>query len=270
MERFRAIVAYDGAGYHGFQRLSGGAPSVQAAIEAALTRINGGPVEVIGAGRTDAGVHATGQVIAFEMSWRHTEADLLRAINATLPNDIAVQQLSRAAPGFHPRYDARSRAYCYRVYAAPQRQPLLERLAWQVRVEPDVALMNEAAALLIGTHDFASFGTPPRGESGTTRRTVFEARWEAEPPRFGVPILAFHIEADAFLYRMVRSVVGALIEVGTAHMTVQAFEAAFRAHDRARIGVLAPPHGLTLAQVSYDPVSDKTDMTDAGRRPLGA
>src|SRR5579872_919010 len=111
--RYRAIVAYEGFAYHGFQRLTEDLPTIQGTLEKAIAKISGQQVTVLGAGRTDAGVHATGQVIAFDLEWRHDEDDLIRAINATLPIDIAVQRLERTRPDFHPRYDARSRTYQY-------------------------------------------------------------------------------------------------------------------------------------------------------------
>ena len=161
--RYRAIVAYDGMNYHGFQRLPKDQPSIQGALEAAIAKISGQPATVLGAGRTDAGVHATGQVIAFDLDWKHGEGDLLNAINATLPNDIAVQRLERTAPGFHPRYDAHSRTYQYFVYEAQIRQPMMARMSWWVHPPPhqrlDIDKMNWAAAKLLGIHDFASFGT---------------------------------------------------------------------------------------------------------------
>ncbi|MCC7208509.1 MAG: tRNA pseudouridine(38-40) synthase TruA [Anaerolineae bacterium] len=271
--RFRAVIAYDGARYHGFQRLTGAAsaPTVQGALEAALLRVSGAATSVMGAGRTDAGVHATGQVIAFDSDWRHSDADLLRALNATLPEDIVVQRLDVAAPDFHPRYDALRRAYVYRVYQSPVRQPLLDKTAWWVRGDPALALdqMNAAAARLVGTHDFASFGTPPRGDKGTTRRTVVESVWLDEPAPLHVAgtarLLAYRIEADAFLYRMVRAVAATLIEVGRGRLALDGFEAAFQARDRAAVRHLAPAHGLTLIAVHY-PSSSET--TRAGRRPL--
>ncbi len=259
--RYRAVLAYDGTNYHGFQRLSGEQPTIQGKLEAALENLSGGPVKVTGAGRTDAGVHATGQVIAFDLDWRHGEDDLLRAVNANLPNDIALQRLERTRPDFHPRYDALSRTYRYWVHPAPIRQPTLERLAWWVRGEPDIDKMNAASAVLIGSHDFASFGTPPRGEKGTTQRRVLGAAWTREALPDGVSLCAYRIEADAFLYRMVRTTVAALIEVGLGRMTIDQFVEIFQARDRARIGLLAPAHGLTLVAVKYN---DHGGETPAG------
>lgn len=267
--RFRAVVAYHGGRYNGFQRLGGpsAAPTVQGALEEALTRIAGEAVAILGAGRTDAGVHATGQVIAFDLRWKHSPEALLRAVNAVLPPDIALQQVAPAAPNFHPRYDATSRVYQYRVYVAETRQPLLDGVAWGLR-PPEGGLnlpaMNAAASGLIGVHDFASFGNPPLGERGTTIREVFRAGWEPAPAQFGVPCYIFEIAANAFLYRMVRTLVGELVQIGLGRGTVAAFTELFRARDRARARHLAPPQGLTLTGVTF--VENKQE---AGRRPPG-
>ncbi len=252
--RYRAIVAYDGTAYQGFQRLTDRRPSVQGTIEAALTRINGQEVSILGAGRTDAGVHATGQVIAFNLVWKHDDWDLLRAINATLPTDIALQRLERVEMEFHPRYDAKSRTYQYFVYEAQIRQPMMARMAWWVRPplhqRLDVDSMNWAAAKLLGNHDFATFGSPPQGES--TTRQVFQSEWQIEVPTQGTRLLSYCIEANAFLYHMVRSIVGALVEVGLQRLAIAEFIEAFQAKERGRIGRLAPPHGLTLTEVKYE------------------
>ena len=263
--RYRAILAYDGTNYRGFQRLAGDEPNIQSTVEAAIARVSGQQVTVIGAGRTDAGVHATGQVIAFDVAWRHEEDDLLRAINATLPDDIAVQKLDRAELNFHPRYDASSRTYQYFVYEAQIRQPMMARMSWWVHPpihqRLDVDKMNWAAAKLLGSHDFASFGTPPQGE--ITRRHVFRSEWAIEVPTQGTRLISYCIEANAFLYHMVRTIVGSLVEVGLGRMTIADFIDAFQAKDRGRIGWLAPPHGLTLVEVKYER-SDQSGEAPAG------
>jgi tRNA pseudouridine38-40 synthase len=269
---YRAIVAYDGAAYQGFQRLTRRADgnadnaTVQGVLEAAIGKVGGGQaVIVIGAGRTDAGVHATGQVIAFDLDWRHDDAILIRAINATLPNEIALQTLDRAEPGFNPRHDASSRSYCYVVYEAQVRQPMLARSAWWVHPHEgallDLTAMNKAAKLLIGEHDFATFGLAPQGEN--TTRVVFRSEWtvEAPEPRYAASakrLIAYDIEATAFLYHMVRTIVGMLVEVGLRRLSVIEFEALFHAKRRAEAYRMAPPHGLTLTEVKY---------TGRGRRP---
>ncbi len=262
--RARAIIAYDGTDYSGFQRQAN-APSVQAALEAALAQVAQERITILAAGRTDAGVHAAGQVIAFDTAWRHGLGDLHRALNAVLPADIAVQEIKEAAPDFHPRYDARSRRYRYTFYNALARWPLARRYSLYVATPLDVVAMEETAKFLVGEHDFATFGQPPQGE--ITVRRVLAAEWGftvsdqpngGEPP-FGCalrqvqggPWLIFDIEANAFLYRMVRSIVGTLLQVGRGKMSVGEFMAVLASCDRHRAGPTAPPHGLCLMEVRY-------------------
>jgi tRNA pseudouridine38-40 synthase len=203
---------------------------------------------VIGAGRTDTGVHATGQVIAFEVEWKHGDHALLRAINARLPEDIALQDL-RPQEGFHPRFDAFSRLYRYRLVQAPQRQPLLRARAWHVWGDLNGEAMEQAAQLLLGEHDFAAFGQPPQGEN--TVRTVYLSEWVKQAEPYGT-LWAYTIEANAFLQHMVRRVVGMLVRVGQGGMTVVEFEAIFHRAQLAEAISLAPPQGLTLEAVRYN------------------
>lgn len=246
-QTYRATVQYDGTAYYGFQRQRRGTPSIQAELERALAHLAGRPIRVIGAGRTDTGVHALGQVIGFTIEWpqRHGPVALLRALNANLPPDIAVVELAEAPPGFHPRFDARRRTYEYHVLIAPMRRPLLRQRAWQMAQPLDVARMNAAAALLIGEHDLATFGRATVGAS--TVRAVYAAEWRQEGE-----LLVFHICANAFLQRMVRSVVGTLVAVGRGQLTVAEFAAALAAHDRGQSVGAAPPQGLYLISVEYD------------------
>lgn len=239
----RAVVAYDGTDYSGFQRQAN-APTVQAALETALARVSQEAITVLAAGRTDAGVHAAGQVITFDTAWRHGLDNLHRALNAVLPADVAVQEIEQAAPDFHPRYNAHSRRYRYTVYNAPVRCPLTRRYSLHVTASLDVVAMQQAARSLVGERDFATFGQPPQGE--ITVRRVLAAEWGGEMPR-----LTFDIEANAFLYRMVRSIVGTLLQVGRGGMDVEEFVAALASCDRSRAGPTAPPHGLCLMEVRY-------------------
>ena len=241
--RLRAVIAYDGTDYGGFQRQTN-APSVQAVLEAALVQVTQEAVTVSAAGRTDAGVHAAGQVIAFDTAWQHGLDDLQRALNAVLPADIAVLEVAEAAPDFHPRYDARSRRYRYTIYNAPVRWPLARRYSLHVPKPLNVPALQQAAQCLVGEHDFAAFGQPPQGES--TVRRVLAAEWGGEPPW-----LTFDIEANAFLYRMVRSIVGTMLMVGRGEMSVEEFAAVLASCDRSRAGPTAPPHGLCLMEVKY-------------------
>lgn len=218
---------------------------MQGAIENALTTIASRPVTLTGSGRTDSGVHACGQVVSFDLSWQHDTETLQRALNANLPDDIVLRKVAVAAPDFHPRYDARRRAYRYYLYNAPLRSPLRRLRSWYVSQPLSIERMNEAAASLIGVHDFATFGQPPQGES--TVRELFHARWHRQDE-----MLLFEIEGNAFLYRMVRSLVGTLKVVGEGRWSVEAFVDAFRACDRSRAAATAPPEGLFLLSVTYD------------------
>ncbi len=241
--RVRAVVAYDGTDYSGFQRQAN-TPTVQAVLEAALAQVSQERSAVLAAGRTDAGVHAAGQVIAFDTTWRHGLDDLHRALNAILPTDVAVQEVEEAAPDFHPRYDARSRHYRYTLYNAPVRWPMAQRYSLHVAVSLDVKAMQRAAQSLVGEHDFATFGQPPQGQ--VTVRQVLKAEWGGE-----LPWLTFDIEANAFLYHMVRSIVGTLLGVGRGGMSVEEFTAVLASCERSQAGPTAPPHGLCLVQVKY-------------------
>lgn len=245
--RYRATLAYDGTAYQGFQRQAGSAPTIQAALEKALAAVTGQAAGVVAAGRTDTGVHATGQVIAFDVAWKHGDDDLLRAINVVLPDDIALQDL-RQQVGFHPRFDAVARVYRYHLVQASQRQPLLRDRAWRVRAELDAEAMGAAAMQLLGEHDFAAFGRSPQGDN--TIRLVMESHWNRRRAPYGWD-WTYTIEATAFLHHMVRRIVGVLVQVGRGALTVDAFAALFAA--RALIGgiALAPPQGLVLGQVKY-------------------
>ena len=248
MARYQAVLEYDGTDFLGFQRQAEGTRTVQGEVESALSRIGGMSPTVWGAGRTDTGVHASGQVIAFDLEWRHGEVDLQRALNANLPVDIAVKTVMPCAVDFHPRYRARARRYRYTIYNAPVRSPLAARYAWHVWPPAlNLTAMQAAAECLKGQHDFATFGADP-DEGTNTIRTIALAEWTAEP---STGWLRFTVQAEAFLYRMVRSLVGALKQVGAGELDVTEFEELLRAHNRAVCPPLAPPQGLCLTDVIY-------------------
>jgi tRNA pseudouridine38-40 synthase len=238
-----AVVEYDGTDYLGFQVQAQGA-TVQGEIEHALAAVTQEQGRIIGAGRTDAGVHAQGQVIAFNTAWRHPIRDLQRALNAVLSKNIVVRELGTVAKGFHPRFDAVSRQYRYTILNQPLRSPLARRYAYHFVSPLDVAAMNEAAGILVGSHDFSSFGRAPQGEN--TVREVFEAQWI-----LAEPFVYFDVLANAFLYRMVRSLVGTLLLVGTGELSHTEFGDLVRSADRSRARQLAPAHGLCLTEVNY-------------------
>jgi tRNA pseudouridine38-40 synthase len=246
MAHYQAILEYDGTEFLGFQRQRTGR-TVQGELENALRRVGWPGRSVLAGGRTDTGVHALGQVVAFELEWKHGPADLLQAVNANLPLDAAVKALTECAPDFHPRYSAKGRCYRYTLYTAPVRAPLSGRYAWQVRVPLALAPMQAASRGLVGRHDFAAFGDDP-DEGHNTVRTVARAEWSLAP----VPgRLDFDIQAEAFLHRMVRSLVGALKRVGEGSLTVEELGAILESRDRARCPAVAPPQGLCLMEIMY-------------------
>ncbi len=246
--RYRATLAYDGTAYQGFQRQAGGIPTIQDAVEQAIALVIGQQVSISGAGRTDTGVHASGQVIGFDVDWMHADQALLRAINFHLPPDIALQDI-RQQPGFHPRYDAISRLYRYRVLIAPQRQPLLITRAWQMWNMLDGELMGQAAKLFLGEQDFASLGNPTQGEI-TIRRVVL-SEWAAQQNEFGT-LWTYTVEANGFLQHMVRRMVAMLVQVGQQRMTVERFEHLLNRTKLIEALAIAPPQGLSLEVVRYN------------------
>ena len=241
--RYRATVEYDGTDFLGYQYQKVGR-TVQGEIEKSLNRLTQSQIRIIGAGRTDAGVHATGQVIAFDLSWKHPLSDLHRALNATLPPDVIVQELEIVRKDFHPRFDAVSRSYRYTVINQPWPSVLQRRYAHHVKDDLDIRAMNEACEFLIGSHDFASFGKPPQGHN--TTRHVMRAKWSAEGRQ-----LEFDITANAFLYHMVRKIVGTLLQVGLGHLQSGDLKNILEVHDLTRAAEPAPAHGLCLVKVTY-------------------
>jgi tRNA pseudouridine38-40 synthase len=252
VNRVWARVEYDGTDFFGFQ-LQAHERTVQGEIERTIRMVTGQAVRVVGSGRTDRGVHARGQVIAFTVNWKHDLLALQSALNALLAPDVAVLAMGPASEEFHPRFSARSRTYRYTVVNESWRLPLERRHAWHVAQPLDQDRMAAASQCLVGKKDFRTFGRPLRGDN--TVRTVFRAEWECQAgARWGHEgrQLAFEIEADAFLYRMVRSIVGTLVRVGMGKLTGTDFEGLLRARDRSQIRLVAPAQGLCLMRVDYD------------------
>jgi tRNA pseudouridine38-40 synthase len=242
--RYCAIVEYDGTDYYGFQRQRE-EPTIQSELEQAIAELSGRKITIDYAGRTDTGVHALGQVIAFDLDWNHTNDDLLRALNVRLSDRIALRKLSETREDFRPRFDAQRRTYEYTIYNFPVRSPYRRSYSWHVKRELDVEAMNDAAQLIIGTHDFSTFGHPPQGKNPV--REVFDSQWRRVGDR-----LIFTVTANAFLQRMVRSLVGTFKAIGDGALTIDEFENALLARDRDRAGKTAPACGLFLMSVSYE------------------
>lgn len=213
-------------------------------LEDALLNLTRQTTRVVGSGRTDAGVHARGQVIGFSVDWRHTLPDLLRALNAVLPRDIVLLDLDLAAPDWHPRFSALRRTYRYTVLNQPVRSPL-DRLYAHHMVQPlGLTALQVAAESIVGEHDFASFGQPMRDES--TVRYIYSAGWAQDGPWF-----TFDVVGNAFLRKMVRSLVGTFLQIGTGLWPVERMASILADQDRARSAPPAPACGLCLMRVEY-------------------
>lgn len=237
-----AVLEYDGTEFLGFQSQKRGR-TVQGEIERALGEFTNEHIRIVGGGRTDAGVHALGQTASFEIDWRNDLETLQRAMNAKLPRDLAVQALRGVPAGFSARYDAQSRSYRYTVLNTRTRAPLQERYALWVGPALDSDAMQQGARKLVGRRDFRAFGTPPHGSNTIRRMLRSEVRRENDR-------ILFEFEADAFLYRMVRRLVGTLLQLGSGKIRLSEFQAILEQQRRA--GDSVPPHGLTLKSVNYD------------------
>lgn len=245
MARYQVTLAYDGTHYQGFQRQARG-NTIQQALEAALMAIGWQGKSILAAGRTDAGVHASGQVVAFDLDWQHGTGALRSALNANLPPEIAVQDVAAAAAGFHPRYDATARHYQYRLLAAPVRDPLRERFAWRVWPAADLAVLQAAAALLLGEHDFAAFGSPPVA-GGPTRRVIFRSEW-----RQSGAALTYDIVGNAFLYRMVRRLVAFQVAIAQGKERLERLQENLQQPGDTSAAGAASASGLCLKAVYFD------------------
>jgi tRNA pseudouridine38-40 synthase len=245
--RVRLKLEYDGTNYSGWQ-MQAGQNSIQAELEEALARIFGGLIRVLAAGRTDAGVHARGQVAAARLPRPFDPAELARALNAILPPDIVVLEASEVGDSFNPRRDARLRIYEYRVLNQPLRSAFERNSAWLVREPLDIGAMNAAAAAFVGEHDFAAFRSLGSAEKTTVRRVAL-SHWRRENERH----LIYRVEASAFLRHMVRTMVAAMVDVGRGKSAgkppADTIAALLASRDRALAP--APAAGLCLVEVRY-------------------
>lgn len=252
MAHYKLTLAYDGSGFVGSQRqASTRTRTVQGELENALQELGWSGRSVIMSGRTDTGVHATGQVASVDLDWSHTGDKLVRALNSLLPADVAVRSVKVVDAKFHPRFDAIARLYRYRLFCQSLRDPMRERFDWRVWPAVNINLLADAAKLFLGTHDFSAFGSPTTPK-GTTVRTVMKAEWQ----QVSEDEWHFEVQADAFLYRMVRRLVFVQVAVAQGKTSVETVVHALAKPLPAgiRSGLpsgLAPAHGLTLVEVKY-------------------
>ena len=244
MRTIKLVIAYDGTDFVGWQRQGKGV-SVQGAIEEALTAIDGAPVTLHGAGRTDSGVHALAQVATARIASPIADARLARALNAHLPESIRVTGLSTVPDGFHARFSAVSKAYEYRIWNARTLPPFIRLYAWHI-IEPlDLAAMREGTRAVVGEHDFAAFRSA-RGVNHTTVRAITAAGWKSDGAA-----LTFEIAGTGFLRYMVRSLVGTLVEIGRGARPPGDMARLLASGDRSAAGRTAPALGLFLVKVDY-------------------
>jgi tRNA pseudouridine38-40 synthase len=240
----RLLVEYDGTDFAGWQRQDG-QRTIQGCLEDAFREMTGQAVLVRGAGRTDAGVHAEGQVASVDLVSHIPCKGFLRGLNTLVPSSIAVLEVADMPAGWNARHDARGKIYRYCVWNHPVRSPSRARFSWHVYDALDTQAMRQAAAVLIGEHDFRAFRSADCDRKNTVRIVRrFEVRRDAA-------LIAFEIEGTAFLRNMVRILVGTLVAVGKGKMTVEQVKAVLASGDRTQAGVTAPPCGLTLVRVIY-------------------
>ena len=248
-------IEYDGTDYHGFQRQPGShGQTIQGALETAIAGISSEKAVVNGAGRTDAGVHASGQVIHFRTNFHLTPQVWMRALNAILPSTIAVRWAKEVPERFHARFSALSRSYRYTIWNDAAPAPLLARYSYYRPQALDVNLMHSACQLLLGRKDFGAFGrspdetNPKKTGPHSCLRTILEARCTRQDAQ---ALIYCDFTADAFLTGMVRRIVGTLLLVGQKRISVAEFQTIVQRADKTHIGAAAPPHGLCLVRVEY-------------------
>jgi tRNA pseudouridine38-40 synthase len=241
---YKVILSYNGSQFAGFQRQTDDKRTVQGEFETGLRQLGWQDQSIQAAGRTDAGVHARGQVVSFGLDWDHSCDDLVSALNYYLPRDMAVRSAAEVTADFHPRFDAKSRRYRYHLICRPVRDPIGEVFAWRVWPAVDLEKMNRAAQALIGSHDFKAFGSPTT-DSGVTVREVFSAIWTQRDD-----VYQFDITANAFLYHMVRRITLALVTVGQG-AAPEALIAESLQNGSLPLTGLAPAEGLVLEEVCY-------------------
>ena len=246
MVNYKAILQYEGTRYRGWQTQGNTDNTIQGKLEALLTRMEGEPVEVHGSGRTDAGVHAAGQVINFRSSCGKSTSEIRDYMNQYLPEDIAVLSVEEAAPRFHARLNAVRKTYAYRIWNSPIQNVFERKILTQVEEPLDVEAMQKAASYLEGEHDFKSFCSV-HAQVETTVRTIYAcivSRREDE--------IYIRVTGNGFLYNMVRIIAGTLIEVGAGKRQPEDIIKMLEATDRQSAGPTAPAHGLTMIGISYE------------------
>jgi tRNA pseudouridine38-40 synthase len=263
--RYKLTIVYRGTRYHGWQQQPAlesytgdappegeGIPTIQETLARAIGVVVGHPVSIVGSSRTDAGVHAKGQLAHFETTQRNIPAEgLRRAVNHKLPGDVLIREIQEVGPGFDAIRSTLSKRYQYFIWNSHDRPVFFNDLAWHRWQELDIGAMTRAAAVLVGEHDFASFARPGHGRE-TTVRTILACELSCRPPK-----LVIGIEGTGFLWNMVRIIVGTLVQVGLGRYTPDDVQSMLAAKNRQSSGPTAPPHGLYLQWIRTNPVHEE-------------
>lgn len=246
MKNFKFILQYEGGRYQGWQKQESTENTIQGKLEKLLTLMCGEKVEVQGSGRTDAGVHALGQVANAHMNTDKTATEIQDYMNEYLPEDIGVLQVEEVPERFHSRLNAKGKTYCYQIINGKTPHVFLRRYAHVVETPLDLEAMKQAAGYLVGTHDFKSFTSAKKGKKSTVR-TITDISFETEKD-----VIKIVYSGDGFLYHMVRILTGTLLEVGTGERTAESIRKVLGSLDRKEAGALVPAKGLTLVEVRYE------------------
>ncbi|MCD8205162.1 MAG: tRNA pseudouridine(38-40) synthase TruA [Clostridia bacterium] len=248
--RYVLIIAYDGTEYAGWQTQKN-AVTIQETIERAASELFGAEVKLHASGRTDSGVHALGQVAHFDASLSLPAEKIADALNAVLPPDISVLSSSVAPDGFDANLSAKKKTYVYRMYFGKRRNPMCDRYAFFVRGECDIGVLNGAASLFVGEHDFAAY-CASKSSAKTTVRTVFETKFYESEDFFGRTV-SFEVTGGGFLYNMVRTMAGTALDCMLGKVTASDIEKSLSSPERSLVGRTLPAKGLTLVSVDYSP-----------------
>lgn len=246
MENFKIILQYEGTRYQGWQRQESTENTIQGKLERLLEKMCGEPVEIQASGRTDAGVHAYGQVANFHCDTKMSTEEILNYMNSYLPEDIGVISVEKVPDRFHSRLNAKGKTYCYRVMTGKLPHVFDRRYVYETESRPDLEEMKKAAALLLGTHDFKAFTSAKKGKKSTVR-TIKEIKIEQSGDE-----IRFTYSGDGFLYHMVRILMGTLLEIGEGKRAYTEITDILESGEREKAGFLVPAKGLALMQVMYE------------------
>ncbi len=245
MRNIKLTLEYDGTGYHGWQ-IQPNSSTIQGVLEEKIGIIAGQRITLIASGRTDAGVHALGQVTNFRTESSIPLEALKRGVNSLLPDDIAIKRVDTVSDDFHARFSAKSKLYEYRIFNNPVLSPMERNFSWHISQRLDLSKMQKAAEALLGTHDFSSFRSAQTDNLNPVRSMM-----AVEIKKKKNHIVSFRLRANAFLKQMVRNIVGTLVDVGRGKIEPGEFRGILEARDRTKAGMTAPPNGLFLVEVEY-------------------